>query len=149
LQAAEFGAVLVNSAIIANLFLGGWSGPFLSGQLGALWFLLKTLLFVFLFMWLRATLPRLRVDQIMAFAWKVLFPMSLINLFAVAIEVYFFRDPLTGVISTAQLWLMAVINAIIAIGTISLFGRALRERVTPPHRVQQVPLPGMATGEAR
>ena len=91
IQAAEFGGVIAASAVMATLFLGGWSGPFLSGQLGALWLLLKVAFFVFLFIWIRATFPRLRIDQIMAFAWKFLFPLSLINLFATTIEVYFLR----------------------------------------------------------
>ncbi|MDP3064898.1 MAG: NADH-quinone oxidoreductase subunit NuoH, partial [Chloroflexota bacterium] len=94
-QLAEFAAVLVASALLATFYLGGWSGPFASGQLGLFWFMAKVALFTFLFIWIRATLPRLRVDQIMAFAWKFLFPMSLVNVFAGAVEVYLLRDPST------------------------------------------------------
>ena len=137
IQAAEFGGVLAASAVMATLFLGGWSGPFLSGQLGALWFLLKVAFFVFLFIWIRATLPRLRIDQIMAFAWKFLFPLSLINLFATTIEVYFLRDD-AGVITRADLGIMAGINAALAVAVISIFGAAIRERVAPPIRTAEV-----------
>lgn len=79
IQAAEFGGVGVVAAIAATLFLGGWSGPW-PEYLGWLWFLLKTGIVVFLFIWFRATYPRLRVDQIMAFSWKFLLPLSMINL---------------------------------------------------------------------
>ena len=70
------------SAVGAILFLGGWQPPFgfLAGIPGWIWMTGKTLALVFVFMWLRGTLPRLRVDQLMAFAWKVLVPISLINL---------------------------------------------------------------------
>ena len=57
-----------------TLFLGGWLGPW--APLGPLWFVLKVLVLIFLFIWLRATLPRLRYDQLMAFGWKVLLPVA-------------------------------------------------------------------------
>ena len=88
-QAAEFGAVLITSALLATLFLKGWDGPLLPSHL---WFLLKVFLFAFIFVWFRATLPRLRVDQIMAFAWKFLLPLSLLNIFVVAVEVLIFGE---------------------------------------------------------
>ncbi|MFB3119222.1 MAG: NADH-quinone oxidoreductase subunit NuoH, partial [Stenotrophomonas maltophilia] len=86
IQAAEFGGVLVVAALITTLFLGGWAGP-LAEYLGWLWFLLKTILVVALFSWIRATFPRLRIDQIMGFCWKVMLPLSLINLAATTLEV--------------------------------------------------------------
>ena len=138
IQMAEFGGVVAASAVIATLFLGGWSGPFLSGQLGALWFLLKVAFFVFLFIWIRATFPRLRIDQIMAFAWKFLFPLSLINLFATTLEVYFLRD---GGISRGDLAIMMAINMALAVAAILIFGRMVRERVRPPVRTAEVVSP--------
>ena len=145
IQMAEFGGVLAASAVIATLFLGGWSGPFLSGQLGALWFLLKVAFITFLFIWIRATFPRLRIDQIMAFAWKFLLPLSLINLFATTIEVYFLSGD-DGAISRGDLGIMAGINIALALAAISLFGRAIREKVRPPVRTAEVvPLGGWAS----
>ena len=128
IQAAEFGGVAVVSAIIATLFLGGWSGPW-SEYLGGLWFLLKTGAVVFLFIWIRATYPRLRIDQIMAFSWKFLLPLSLINLLAVSLEVFFLRDA-AGRLSTGDLGIMAGINIAVTLAAIALFGRLIRSRVT-------------------
>ena len=128
IQAAEFGGVAVVSAIIATLFLGGWSGPW-SEYLGGLWFLLKTGIVVFLFIWIRATYPRLRIDQIMAFSWKFLLPLSLINLLAVSLEVFFLRDA-AGRLSTGDLGIMAGINIGVTLAAIALFGRLIRRRVT-------------------
>ena len=134
IQTGEFGGVLAASAVMGTLFLGGWSGPFLSGQLGALWFLLKIVFFVFLFIWIRATFPRLRVDQIMAFAWKFLFPLSLINLFATTIQVYFLRDDVTGALSRGDLGIMTAINMALAVAAILVFANAIKDKVRPPAR---------------
>jgi NADH-quinone oxidoreductase subunit H len=68
---------MVVSAVAICVFLGGWRGPVLPP---ALWFLIKMALFLFCYIWLRATFPRLRYDQLMAFGWKVLLPASLLNL---------------------------------------------------------------------
>jgi NADH-quinone oxidoreductase subunit H len=75
-------ATIAASALGAVLFLGGWQPPLaaLSFIPGPIWFGLKTYLLVLVFMWLRGTLPRLRVDQLMGFAWKVLVPLALGNL---------------------------------------------------------------------
>ena len=148
IQTAEFGGVLAASAVMATLFLGGWSGPFLSEQLGTVWFLLKVVLFALLFIWVRATFPRLRIDQIMAFAWKVLFPLSLINLLATTLEVYALRDDTTGFISRPDLAIMMGINMAIAIAAIALFGRAIREKVRPPARTAQVVAPRASVAHA-
>lgn len=74
---AEFTSAFAIAAIGATLFLGGWQGPILPAWL---WFMIKTYLMVFVLMWLRGTLPRLRVDQLMNFAWKFLVPLALVNL---------------------------------------------------------------------
>ena len=137
IQMAEIGGVIAASGVIATLFLGGWSGPFLSGQLGALWFLLKVAFFAFLFIWIRATFPRLRIDQIMAFAWKFLFPLSLINLFATTFEVYLLRND-AGELSRGDLGIMAAINIALAVAAILLFSYMIKERVRPPVRTAAV-----------
>ena len=129
IQAAEFGGVVTASAVIVTLFLGGWNGP-AADYLGWLWFLLKVAAVAFLFIWARATYPRLRVDQLMAFAWKFLLPLSLINLLATALEVYFLRDA-TGTLTTNDLWIMAAINMALTLGCVALFGSMIREKVRP------------------
>lgn len=145
IQAAEFGGVAVVSAIIATLFLGGWSGP-KAEYLGWLWFLLKTGVVVFVFIWIRATYPRLRIDQIMAFSWKFLLPLSLINLLAVSLEVFFLRDA-AGRLSTGDLGIMAAINIGVTVAAIVLFGRLIRRRVTLTAD-RPAATPGAATVEA-
>jgi len=74
---AEYVNMIVLSGLCVTLFLGGWIGPW--APLGPVWFLLKVLILIFLFIWLRATLPRLRYDQLMAFGWKVLLPVATLN----------------------------------------------------------------------
>jgi NADH-quinone oxidoreductase subunit H len=99
---AEYINVFNMSAITVTLFLGGWNGPvfgpsWLETLLPLVWFLLKTFLIVFLFIWVRATLPRFRYDQLMALGWKRLIPVSLvwIILAMVAIGVRRFGLPWT------------------------------------------------------
>jgi NADH-quinone oxidoreductase subunit H len=83
---AEYINIFSMSALATTLFLGGWTGPtwdgvlpaFISGILPTVWFLLKTYALVFLFFWIRATLPRLRYDQLMQLGWKRLIPGALL-----------------------------------------------------------------------
>ncbi len=146
IQAAEFGGVGVVAAISAVLFLGGWSGPW-SEYLGWLWFLLKTGIVVFLFIWFRATYPRLRIDQIMAFSWKFLLPLSMINLAAVTLEVFFLRGD-DGSLTTADLGIMAAINVVVTVVSVIVFGNLIRDRVTFRTRLpRQVAVPGVPTIE--
>jgi NADH-quinone oxidoreductase subunit H len=72
----EYLGITLISAMIATLFFGGWLGPWLPP---VVWFILKTFVFICLFILLRATLPRPRYDQLMAYGWKVLLPLSLFN----------------------------------------------------------------------
>ena len=129
---AEFMAPIINAMIITTLFLGGTQG--FDPVPGQIWFALKTFLVVFALLWVRATWPRLRVDQIMGFAWKGLFALSLVNIFAVAIEVAVLQDE-TGTIATGPLWGMVAVNWVIAaIGivlTAKVLGQRTLERRTP------------------
>ena len=86
---AEFMSTVVMSAIIVTLFLGGPAGPapdggFLGAVVPLLWFLAKTFAFLFTYVWLRATLPRLRYDQLMDLGWKKLIPLALFWLLVLA-----------------------------------------------------------------
>ncbi|GKT07417.1 NADH-quinone oxidoreductase subunit NuoH [Desulforhabdus sp. TSK] len=73
----EYVNMQVLGALVAVLFLGGWSGPFLSGPA---WFCIKILVVALVMIWIRGTLPRLRYDQLMALGWKVLIPLALVNI---------------------------------------------------------------------
>ena len=83
--------MVVNSAIVATLFLGGWKWPaFLSGLhplVGVGLFLIKVLFVLFLFVWIRASLPRVRYDKFMRFCWKFMVPLALVNLAVTAVVV--------------------------------------------------------------
>lgn len=90
-QMAEYVNMITASAVMATLFLGGYRGPaFLEGVVPGIsgwpfvWLFLKVALFLFLFIWVRATLPRMRYDKLMQFGWKVLFPVALLNTMATA-----------------------------------------------------------------
>ena len=74
---AEYTNVFIVSAVATTFFLGGYQGPFLPG---ILWFLIKSYALVFVIMWLRWTYPRVRFDQLLNFSWKVLIPLTFINL---------------------------------------------------------------------
>ena len=73
----EYIGITLVSALIATLFFGGWLGPVLPP---IMWFILKTFVFVCFFILLRAALPRPRFDQLMAYGWKVMLPLALLNL---------------------------------------------------------------------
>lgn len=103
---AEYAEVLVLSAIITTIFLSGWRGPWLPPFL---WFLIKVFAVFFLVFWVRSTIPRLRIDQVMAFAWKGLLPLALINLFITAVEVVALPDGLPWFIILVNLVIMAVL----------------------------------------
>jgi len=76
-QTAEYINMITLSALMVTLFFAGWHGPY--APLGPLWFFLKLLVVVSIFIWLKATLPRLRYDQLMRFGWKVLLPVATLN----------------------------------------------------------------------
>ncbi|MBI4789085.1 MAG: NADH-quinone oxidoreductase subunit NuoH [Chloroflexi bacterium] len=81
---AEYINIISVSAIAATLFWGGYQGPF--GLFPGVWWLIaKILVFIFILMWMRGTLPRFRYDQLMSFGWKVLLPLSLTNIFVTAV----------------------------------------------------------------
>jgi len=84
---AEYIKIIAVSMIAATLFLGGYLGPFLDKLpwLGPVYLFIKTLIMIFIFIWVRATFPRFRYDRLMAFGWKVLLPLALLNVFIAAV----------------------------------------------------------------
>ena len=86
---AEYVNVLTVSAIAATVFFGGWTGP-LNLLNGPWWLLIKMTVFAFIFVWLRATLPRLRYDQLMRLSWGLLLPLGLLNVLVTAVLVVLF-----------------------------------------------------------
>jgi NADH-quinone oxidoreductase subunit H len=83
---AEYVNMFTVSMLATTLFLGGWQGPGVSvfPWLGVVWFLLKVTFFLFLYIWLRGTLPRFRFDQLMSFGWKFLLPVAILNVILTA-----------------------------------------------------------------
>ncbi len=108
---AEFMNVFTVSGLTATLFLGGYQGP---GLPSWAWFFLKTYALVFVMMWFRGTLPRLRVDQLMGVAWKFLLPLTIINLFVAG--VWFFLPRSGWRVGTSvgvllvSFWILVLLN---------------------------------------
>jgi NADH-quinone oxidoreductase subunit H len=111
----EYFETLAISAIITTLFLSGWRGPVLPP---VLWFLIKVSVVFFVFMWVRSTVPRLRIDQIMGFAWKCLLPLALINLFITGLQVVVWPEGLP--------WGMIFVNLAITVVLILLWSRLFK-----------------------
>jgi NADH-quinone oxidoreductase subunit H len=88
-QTAEYINMIVLSALAVTLFFGGWHFPWVHSldRLGPIWFLLKLAILVNIFIWLRASQPRLRYDQLMRFGWKVLLPVATVNAVVTALLV--------------------------------------------------------------
>jgi NADH-quinone oxidoreductase subunit H len=99
---AEYINMFTVSMLATTLFLGGWNvpfidtflerGTFLFGLVSALGFLVKVIFFLFMYIWIRGTLPRFRFDQLMNFGWKILLPLALLNIFLTATIIYFFPN---------------------------------------------------------
>ena len=84
-QMAEYVNMITLSALAVTLYFGGWEGPW--APLGPLWFFLKLAIAIGIFIWIRATVPRLRYDQLMRFGWKVLLPVATLNAVITALVV--------------------------------------------------------------
>jgi NADH-quinone oxidoreductase subunit H len=113
----EYLGMFATSAMAITLFLGGWAAPFsfLTWIPSYVWFFAKLLALIIVFIWIRGTLPRLRMDQLMNFAWKFMLPMSLINIIAAGVWHYL----------PAGLSRWSVVTLIVAVSCI-LLSRGLR-----------------------
>jgi len=126
----EYLGLFAVSALGITLFLGGWLPPFafLGFIPSWLWFFLKLMAMIFLFIWIRGTLPRLRTDQLMAFAWKFMLPMTLINI--VVAGLWRFSREWQVPLAVGVRW---VVCAAILIAAYYIFGHAMQPRF--PKRV--------------
>ena len=129
---AEFMAPIITAAVVTTLFLGGTKG--FDPVPGQAWFVLKMFVVIFVLLWFRATWPRLRVDQIMGFAWKPLFGLGIFNIFLIALEstILSYND---NDISSTDMLLMGAINWIVTIVIllilVNVFGNKKLERPDP------------------
>jgi len=119
---AFFLNTFILSSIATTLFLGGWQGPFVEQVplLGIVYFGIKVVFVMYLNMWVRATFPRLRIDQMMNLAWKVMVPLGLVAIFTVALAVKLPGGPVVQAI------VMVVLQLIGLVAGLSVVGRSLR-----------------------
>ena len=122
---AEYINTFAIAALTVLLFLGGWSGPLLSDNWGIVWFLLKVYAVILVIFWIRGTFPRLRIDQLMAFAWKVMVPLSFLSILITAVY-QFYQWPAWSLTLMSSAGLVVVAYAI------------YRRMVGPAHRVAEV-----------
>ena len=111
----EYTEALAVTVIITTLYLGGWKGPFLPP---VIWFLIKVFAVFVLIIWVRSTLPRLRIDQVMGFGWKFLLPLAFINLLVTGLQIAVWPD--------ISQWIIVVVNIIVAAASILVFSRFFR-----------------------
>ena len=149
---AEYVNMATVSALASTLFLGGWRAPWPISMIDAantgwwplLWFVAKVWAFLFVFMWLRATLPRLRYDQFMAIGWKLLIPVSLVWILTVAAM----RN--AGIDGVVPNLIAAAVLLAAEVALIKLRGRRIRRDIPPPPPPIEgsFPVPPMPTKEA-
>jgi NADH-quinone oxidoreductase subunit H len=127
----EYLGLFAGAGLAVTLFLGGWHAPVkgLEGLPSWLWFSLKFAVLIFLFIWVRATLPRLRLDQLLNFAWRFMVPLSLVNLFVAA--AWYWTSAWRFAAAPPIRWLLCA--ALVAFPCHWL-GRALRGRLPPPRK---------------
>ncbi|MSU63133.1 MAG: NADH-quinone oxidoreductase subunit NuoH [Pedosphaera sp.] len=130
----EYWGMFAVSGLAVTLFLGGWTAPFpfLAWVPSFVWFFAKLGALILLFIWIRGTLPRLRIDQLMSFAWKFLLPMSLINIVVAAL----WHFTAGWSFPSAPLWRWLLCAALVVIPYLG-FGHALAGRRRFPKRVYQ------------
>jgi NADH-quinone oxidoreductase subunit H len=100
-QMSEFLSSFAICAMATTLFLGGWNGPILPSWM---WFMIKSISLFLVLIWLRGTFPRFRIDQVMAFSWKFLLPLSMANVFIVAVDYY-----IPGVVGFGVSWALMLV----------------------------------------
>ena len=164
----EYGNMAIVSAVATAIFLGGWSGPgaaigFWNGLLGgfwgglvfniiaAFWFIVKMSFFLFIFLWVRATVPRLRADQLMRFAWLFLIPLTLVNILLTGALLLIPLDtPIRIAIAAAVNWLLliGVVFSLRGITGVKATGRLPKWLRTQRRTPRPAPLPGVSPERA-
>jgi NADH-quinone oxidoreductase subunit H len=149
---AEYVNMVTVSALASTLFLGGWRAPWPISMIDAantgwwplLWFTAKVWAFLFVFMWLRATLPRLRYDQFMAIGWKLLIPVSLVWILTVAAMHNF------GIDGVGPNLIAAAVLLTVVVSLLKLRAKRTRRDIPPPPPPAEgsFPVPPMPTKEA-
>jgi NADH-quinone oxidoreductase subunit H len=126
---AEFINSFALSVITAALFLGGWRGPLVGSVpiLGTLWLLCKAFLVFFVLMWLRATMPRLRIDQMLDLSWKFLVPLALVNVCVVALVDTAVPLGAQSAVRMGALFGANVLLAVVVLGVLAVAGRKARQ----------------------
>lgn len=130
-QMAEYINMITASSVVATLFFGGWTLGALDGVFGLpfIWFFVKVAFFLFIFVWLRATLPRIRYDQLMRFGWQVLLPLAVLNALMTAAVVAF----------GLAWWVSGAISlGILLVTGIVYYVAARRRRPAQPHVAGEV-----------
>jgi NADH-quinone oxidoreductase subunit H len=132
----EYGGLTIMSMVAVTLFFGGWQGPFSEALvfwgvswIGIVWFLIKSYILVFALIWIRLSFPRLQVDQLMAFAWKVLIPLGLVNILCTAAVMLWIPQWKLG---------MAVFSWVSLIAFVGLFDPILKRRLRKQRERQPV-----------
>jgi len=117
LYLVEYSEAVIGSVLITTFFLGGWRGPFLPP---IIWFTVKVFASFFFILWIRSTMPRLRIDQSMALAWKGLLPLALLNLFITGVKVVFWP--------ALSPWIAIPAYVFVTVLLVLLWSRLLRTR---------------------
>ncbi|MDA0233175.1 MAG: NADH-quinone oxidoreductase subunit H, partial [Chloroflexi bacterium] len=125
---AEWAATVAGAMIIATVFLSGWRG--FSPIPSHIWFVGKVVAVIFLIIWIRATWPRLRIDQVLSLAWKGLFELTMINLIVTAILTAAMADREAdgSLFSAGELWIMAAVNWAVFFPSVYLIGKLLASK---------------------
>ncbi len=118
---AEYINTFAVGALVTLLFLGGWSGPGLSGHWEIIWFLAKTYAVILVIFWVRGTFPRLRIDQLMTFAWKVMVPLSFLTIVTTAVYRFYNLPP----------WSMTLMS----LAGLAVVGYVVYRRMTGPYQL--------------
>lgn len=132
----EYAGLTIMSMVAVTVFFGGWQGPWADALhfwgvdwIGIVWFLVKTYVLVFCLVWIRLSIPRLQVDQLMGFAWKILIPLGLVNILATAAVILWAPD---------WKWGVAIFSWVAFLAFVGLFDPILKRRLRKQRERQPV-----------